>query len=368
MVAAYIGMGLPTAALGVAWPSMRVDFGRPLASLGVLVVSFTVGYLVSTTGHGWIGRHVGTGTLLVGASAVAAVGAGAFAVTSTWLALVAASAVLGMSGGVVDAALNAHVALHHSHRMMNLMHGGFGIGATLGPLLVTALIGAGLSWRWGYGALALLQIGLAVSFAVTRTQWPAALPGPRPDRPVSGRPPPAAWLGPLVFLVYGAVEVGVGAWAFVLLTGRGLGDTAAGVCVTAYWGALALGRLGLGAVGPRLAPRQVVAGSVAGVAAGSVGLWLGPVAVSPVALVVMGASLAGIFPALTALTPARVGPERAPSVIGRQLAAAVVGGAAGSAVIGILAQHLGSAAVAPALVAVSLLLVATEVLLTVAST
>jgi fucose permease len=276
--------------------------------------------------------------------------------------------VLGVSGGVVDAALNAHVALYHSGRMMNLMHGGFGVGATLGPLVMTALIGAGLSWRWGYGALALLQLGLAVGFATTRRHWPAAKSGPRQGRHVAGPVPPAAWLGPLVFFVYGAVEVGVGAWAFVLLTGRGLGDTAAGICVTAYWGALAAGRLGLGALGARVTPRQVVAGSVVGVAVGSVALWLLPAAAAPVALVALGASLAGIFPALTALTPARVGPERAPAVIGRQLATAVIGGAVGSAVIGVLAQHLGPAAVAPAVVVVSLGLVVTDVLLTVAST
>ncbi len=191
---------------------------------------------------------------------------------------------------------------------------------------------------------------------------------PSRGRHVAGPLPAAAWLGPLVFLAYGAVEVGIGAWAFVLLTGRGLGETAAGISVTAYWGALAAGRLGLGALGARVTPRQVVAVSVAGVALGSVALWLLPAAAAPVALVALGLSLAGIFPALTALTPARVGPDRAPAVIGRQLAAAVVGGAIGSAAIGVLAQHLGATAVAPAVVAVSFGLVAADVLLTVAST
>jgi fucose permease len=368
MIAAYVGMGLPTAALGVAWPSIRAEVGRPLSSLGLLIVAFTAGYLISTTGHGWVGRQLGTGTLLVVASGLAALGAAAFAVTSTWVVLMVAAAVLGVSGGVIDAALNAHVALYHSGRMMNLMHGGFGVGATLGPLVMTALIGAGLSWRWGYGALALLQLGLVVAFGTTLRHWPAARSGPRRDGHVAGPMPAAAWLGPLVFLAYGAVEVGIGAWAFVLLTGRGIGPTAAGVCVTLYWGALAAGRLGLGALGARVTPRQVVAGSLAGVAVGSVALWLLPAPAAPVALVALGASLAGIFPALTALTPARVGAERAPAVIGRQLAAAMVGGAVGSAVIGVLAQHLGPTAIAPAVVAVSLGLVATDILLTVAST
>ena len=263
------------------------------------------------------------------ASAVAGLAAAGFALTSTWAVLLVAAALLGVSGGAVDAALNAHVAMNASGRMMNLMHGGYGVGATLGPLVMTALIGAGVSWRWGYGVLAVLQLGVAVGFAVTHSTWPERMPRPEPHaaRRRRGPRPPAAWLGPLVFLAYGAVEVSVGAWAFVLLTGRGMSSTTAGVCVTAYWGALAVGRLGLGALGHRVTHRQVVAGSVAGVTVACVALWLVPLAGAPVALVAMGLSLAGIFPALTALTPERVGPEQAPSVIGSQLAAAVVGGA-----------------------------------------
>jgi len=369
MIAAYVGMGLPTAALGVAWPSMRAEVGRPLSSLGLLIVSFTAGYLLATTGHARLMRHVGTGALLVVASALAAAGAGAFAVTSTWAVLLVGAAVLGVSGGAVDAALNAHVALYRSDRMMHLMHGGFGVGATIGPLVMTALLSAGLSWRWGYGALAALQVGLAAGFLVSRHHWPVAADRTRPHRrAAASRRSAAEWLGPSVFLAYGAVEVGVGAWAFVLLTGRGLGEAAAGACVTAYWGALAAGRLGIGALGSRVTSRQVVAASVAGVAVGSVALWLLPASASAVALVAVGASLAGIFPALTALTPSRVGPERAPAVIGRQLAAAVVGGAIGSAAIGIAAQRLGAEAVAPAVVVVSAVLVATDVMLTLAST
>jgi fucose permease len=230
---------------------------------------------------------------------------------------------------------------------------------------MTALIGAGLSWRWGYAAVAVLQVGLVLGFFVTRAHWPVVEPPPAGGtrlarRRAAGPRPAAAWLGPLVFFAYGAVEVAVGAWVFVLLTGRGLGDTAAGASVTAYWGALALGRLGLGALGPRVTSRQIVAVSVVGVVVGAVGLWVLPSAGAPVALVVMGLSLAGIFPALTALTPSRVGADRATPVIGRQLAAAVVGGAAGSAVVGVVAQRHGSDAVAPALLVISVLLLATD--------
>jgi len=413
MMVAYVGMGLPTAALGVAWKSMRADFHRPLSSLGVVVVAFTVGYLGATGTHRWVAARLASGPLLAVASALAAGGALAFATTGSWLVLLAGAVLLGLSAGTVDAALNAQVALHHSNRMMNVMHGSFGLGATLGPLVLTALLGWGVSWRWGYAGLGLLQVGLVIGFALTASAWvttagvdgapvvpvelgevelPVAAgavgggqgpPGDDPPGPGSATVPTsgggvgdlglerrrrrAAWLGPLVFLAYGAAEVGIGSWAFVLLTSRGMGTTAAGVSVTVYWGALAAGRLGLGAAGPRIAPAQVMAVSVIGAVVGGLGLWALPSVVSPVAMVVLGLSLAGMFPALMALTPGRVGPSRTRAVISNQLAASVVGGAAWSAAVGLVAQHLGPAAIAPALALACGLVAVTDVALTAAS-
>jgi len=374
MIAAYIGLGLPFAALGVAWPSMRHDLDRPLSDLGLVVITFTVGYLLATTTHGRTSTRVGTGPLLVLASALGALAAGTIAGTGQWWLLLAASAVLGLSGGILDAALNAHVALHRSGRTMHLMHGGFGVGATLGPLVVTALLGADLSWRWAYVAIAVLEAALVVGFAWTVAAWPGPTPASRPAADVgagvatpSPDAPPraeaAGRLGPVVFFAYGAVEVAVGAWAFVALTHRGLSTGVAGASVTAYWGALALGRLLLGALGHRIPLERIVAGSVLLTTVASVGFWLLPATASVVALVGIGFGLAGIFPTLTALTPDRVGPARAPGVIGAQLAAAVVGGAVGSAVVGAVAGHVGPSAIPAALAVAAVALLASDLAL-----
>jgi fucose permease len=395
MMAAYVGMGLPTAALGVAWKSMRVEFHRPLSSLGVLVVTFTLGYLVATAGHRWVAARSGPAPLLAVASVLGAAGAFGFALTHLWVVLLVGAAVTGLSAGTVDAALNAQVALHHSHRMMNLMHGSFGVGATLGPLVMTALVGSGLSWRWGYAAMGVLQIGLVAGFVLTAEGWarpgrsasppvelgevelPAVspvVPAPRgtvhapSSATVSRRQRRAAGLGPLVFLAYGGTEVAIGSWAFVLLTSRGMGTAAAGASVTAYWGALAAGRLGIGAAGPRVSPPQVLVVSMLGAVVGGVGLWALPGAGATVALIALGLSLAGMFPALMALTPARVGPARTHRVISNQLAASVIGGAAWSAAVGVVAQRAGAWAIAPALAGACVFLAFSDLLLTASAT
>ena len=190
--------------------------------------------------------------------------------------------------------------------------------------------------------------------------------GSRPD--VATRQRRAAWLGPLVFLAYGAAEVAIGSWAFVLLTGRGLGTAAAGISVTAL-----LGGAGRRPAGPGRRGTADLAGPGAGRVGGRGGGGrrgaVGAAHAGRVGrAVLLGLSLAGMFPALMALTPARVGPGAHPHGHLQPVGRVVVGGAAWSAAVGLVAQHLGSAAIAPALLASCLLLAVTDVVLTAAST
>ena len=56
-LACFVLLGLPTRALGVAWPYIRESFGLPLAALGGVLAPMTVTYLLSgaASGH-MIGR------------------------------------------------------------------------------------------------------------------------------------------------------------------------------------------------------------------------------------------------------------------------------------------------------------------------
>jgi len=94
-----------------------------------------------------------------------------------WLWVMAIGTVLfGLGFGALDTALNAHAARHFGARDVTWMHASYGLGATMGPLLVTALLAAGRSWRQTYGIMA-----LALAVAVAGVPLGAALmavPGP----------------------------------------------------------------------------------------------------------------------------------------------------------------------------------------------
>jgi fucose permease len=326
VVGTFIALGMPGAAFGVAWPSVAGDFDRSLGDLGVVVAAHTVGYGVVTVWSGRLIAAAGVGRLLAAAGWAAATALVGYLVAGSWALLLLAVFVHGLSGGAFDGVLNAYAALELDGRAMNLMHAGYGVGATVGPwIMAAALVGAG--WRAGMALVAAVVGGVAIMLTVTVRAWALSDESPaESDRPSPGRRPVVV-LALLLFLVYSGVEVSLGQWSFTLLSeGRGVNPVVAGVAAGGFWGGLTLSRLVMGAVGGRLRTPAVLLLAGIGALAATALLWWAPVAwFGIVALVVAGFALGPIFPLQMSLTPGRVGRRAAPAMIGYQIAAATVG-------------------------------------------
>ncbi|MGH8868356.1 MAG: MFS transporter [Actinomycetes bacterium] len=365
----FVSLGMPDGLLGVGWPSMRDDFGVPVDAVGFVLAVMTAGYFSSSVAAGFVLARLGVGRLLAVSTVLAGCALTGYALSPGLPLLVAFALVLGLGSGAVDSGLNTYAAGHFGARQMNWLHASFGLGAMVGPLVMSAALETDLTWRWGYGAVALAQAALAVAFLLTVRLWddqPPATPGPVHD----DRPPrvgavsagstlrlPAVWLGVVLFVVYTGIEVGVGLWAYTLLTeSRGVSPGVAGVCVSAYWGALFVGRVLYGVAADRLRTGQVL-----GVCLCTMGLGAGLLAVpAPEALAVLGVVLIGgfaapVFPLLTLTTAERVGPAHADRAIGMQVAGAGLGGAAIPAGIGVLIGRYGGGALGVSLVALAAL-------------
>jgi fucose permease len=289
------------------------------------------------------------------------------------------SVLLGASAGMMDGGLNTAVALTGRQRLLNLLHGAYGVGTALGPLLVTAAILTG-SWRPAYLTLVCLDLAMAVLWLRQRQRerrrdrahTGAAAPVPVT---VTDPHPAARWsrrryrgvviAGMSVFFVYTGLEVGAGQWEASFCRGElHMSPGATGLAAFGYWGALTAVRIGL-ALLPRPVPPQAVVrwGSGIAVLAAATIWWRPDVAVAVIGFVVLGGALAGVFPALIALTPVRLGERRAHDVISWQVGAAAAGGAGLSAVIGLLIGTTSLAALGPAITVLALIVVATELIL-----
>jgi fucose permease len=164
-------------------------------------------------------------------------------------------------------------------------------------------------------------------------------------------------LGLIVFMVYTGFEVSAGQWEPSFDRGPlHLGTGATGLATFGYWGALTAARFALAAPRRPLSQGAIVRwGCVVGLAGAMVVWWRPSTVVTLLGLVVIGGALAGVFPALVALTPSRVGEEMARHVIGWQIGAANIGGSAISAVFGAVFQHYGLKYFGPVLVVVAVL-------------
>lgn len=370
----FISLGLPDSLLGTAWPLMRSEYGAPFAAAGPLAMTIAGGTIVSSLASGWIHRFLGTGPVTAFSCLLTASALLGFAFSPSFLWLFLFALPLGLGAGSVDAALNNYVAQHYEARHMSWLHCFWGLGATLGPLILSAFIaGPDLadmdsisgsaassdSWRKGYLTISGLQFALGLLLLATlplwtargarfrKTQDEAAVPIPDrvPDRetdysaPEMGkkenRPasPPSSWkiagVMPALtaFLFYCGAEAAMGLWGSSFLIGvKGFDPAAAAKGVSLYFAGITVGRFLTGFFTFRAGNAFLVRAGQGLALFGAVTLMLPlPSAFALAGFALVGLGFAPIFPCMLHQTPARFGKERAPAIIGFQMAAAYTG-------------------------------------------
>src|SRR4051812_38610707 len=211
----FVSLGLPDGVNGVAWPSVRDAFSLGSGALGAVSVALGTGYVLSSTFAGRLVNRLGVGGVIAGSSALAAAGMAVHAGAPGWTAFVAGGALVGLGSGAVDAGLNAFAARTFPSRHVTWLHACYSVGATLGPLLMSAAIQRAGSWRLGYAAVAALLAALAGGFLATRRAWGEPAPSPRSSAGAATETlrHPLARLQFAAFFVYTGLEVLFGQWA-----------------------------------------------------------------------------------------------------------------------------------------------------------
>jgi fucose permease len=351
---AFISLGMPDGLLGVAWPSLRNEFSRPIDAMATLLVFGTAGYMLSSLLSGLCVDRFGVGWMLAGSCALTATGLAGFALLPAWFWVVPLSLALGLGAGAIDAGLNNYVEANYGHRLMQWLHASFGIGITLGPLLMTLGLSLTSTWRTGYAVVSIFQVLLAVTFAITANQWQKRKKSENQERQKSQllqskvvwRSTMAnarSWWSAALFFIYTGIELGMGHWAYSLLTeSRNMTPSTAGIVVAGYWGAFTLARILAGFYAYRIQPALLTKVSLAG--AGCM-LWILAVnphsIISAASVVLVGFAIGPVFPALISGTSQRVGLPHTTNTIGMQMAAGGLGAATLPSVGGWLGAQMG---------------------------
>jgi fucose permease len=362
----FISLGLPDGVMGVAWPAVRVDMGQPLAAVGVFTLVGTVCAAVSSYFAGAIVKRVGTGVVVAASCLVTALALVGYGFAPSFMWLVALSIPMGIGAGAVDTSLNHFVAAHYSSRHMNWLHGFWGVGATLGPLIMSWAVANPAGWTLGTRTIGLMQLVLAVALFLTLALWAREKATHAEDASTQSaatlfKPlnPTAMWLAPTCFLLYVSAEMGTGLWAAsILATDRGMPLAQAGVWVAVYFGAITVGRFAVGLIANWLGNRKLVQLGICVAALGATLFaahgWVGDASLA--GLVLMGLGCAPIFPSLMHETARRFPEDVARKVISRQMIFAYIGIAVIPAAFGVLATWAGLAVIMPVVVALLLVM------------
>ncbi len=370
---AFISLGAPDAVLGVAWPDIQREFELPSAGIGFILFSSATGYFLSSTFAGTIMRVIPLGWLLAISTGLVAVGLFGYSVVPfvPWFMVLAFG--IGAGSGAIDTGLNAYASEHFSARVMNWLHGFFGIGAMVGPLVMTSVLTSGASWQTGYAIVASFVLAMTILFVLSYRVWddPRSSRGQAHEASVSlatALRQRSASVQIALFFIYCGVEVVAGQWGFTVLRERfDASQGMAGFWVGMYWGAIAAGRLLIGALVDRVGAARLVRGSLAVTILGAVLFLMPSYAVAVAGLIGLGLGLAIVFPTLITLTSRRLPAPMVTHTVGFSVGAAVAGGAAFPTLAGFLKGGFGTTAIPVLVVMLAVLTYALNELLTLRS-
>jgi fucose permease len=344
---AFVSLGLPDAVLGVAWPSVRETFSLPLSGLGLVLVGTGTGYFLSGLVAGRLVQAWGVGTLLTVSSALVALTLFGYSLAPMWPLFLLCTPFIGLGSGAIDSGINAYAASHFPVRHVNWLHACYGFGAMIGPLVMTGVLVRSGSWRWGYAIIGAVLLLMALTFAATRASWrtegtAGAAEAEAPVSTLQALRRPMVWLQIFLFFVYTGLEVTAGQWCFTFYTeARAVKPELAGTWTGLFWGSLAMGRVFMGFVVERLGPDRLLRFSTLGAVVGSALFAFGPTLPSLGGLLLIGLSLAPIYPTLMSRTPGRLGTGYAAHAVGFQVSAAMLGAACLPSLTGVLAARFG---------------------------
>ena len=348
---AFISLGMPDGLLGVAWPSIRTSFSIPLDAIGMLLTATVAGYMTSSFLSGPLIARIGVGRVLAASCALTGVGLLGYTLVPAWWMMVLLGIAAGLGAGAIDAGLNTYVAAHFGEGLMQWLHASYGIGVTLGPIIMTIALTSLNSWQIGYRVVGSFQVALASCFVLTLPMWnqkEASAQSDEPKRLTDYKTPmgetllqPRVWLSALLFFLYVGAEVSLGTWTYSLLIGsRGIIPSVAGLWAGSYWATFTVGRMVAGVFAKRIGVNRLVLGGLVGALLGAVLLGWNPSATANLlAVALIGFAIAPIFPALMSGTGQRVGAHFAANTIGMQMAAAGLGTAVIPSLVGVLARQ-----------------------------
>lgn len=344
----FISLGLPDALLGSAWPNMYPEFQVPVSYAGMISMTIAFGTILSSLQSDRLTKRFGTGKVTAASVGITALALWGFSVSHSFLQLCLWAIPYGLGAGSVDASLNNYVALHYASKHMSWLHCMWGVGTTLGPYIMGAVLTGGAAWNMGYRVISLLQMVLTAVLIISLPKWKEE--NPAGEETKGGKPLtfreiisiPGAKAIILCFFCYCAVEQTTMLWASSYLNlAKGIDAKTAASFAGMFCIGITVGRGINGFIAMKWKDEQMVRMGEGIILMGILVMLLplGNLA-SLIGFSLVGLGCAPIYPCIIHSTPEYFGAERSQAMIGVQMASAYVGICLMPPFFGLLANHI----------------------------
>ncbi len=349
---AFISLGLPDSLLGSAWPTVYLEFGVPVSYAGAIYMTISSGTIVSSLLSDRLTKKLGAGKITAISVALTAIALFGFSTCTAYWMMFLWAIPYGLGAGGVDAALNNYVALHYESRHMSWLHCMWGLGASIGPYIMSFALAGGHSWRMGYRYISFIQLALTAILIFSLPLWKGHKASDDSTNSENSSTKalslkevikiPGAKAVMLMFFCYCALEQTAGLWASsYLVLNHGLDTETAASYASMFYIGITLGRAISGFITMKLNDHQMIRLGQALVLVGLIMMLL-PLGyrIGIIGLVIVGLGCAPIYPCVIHSTPSTFGADKSQAIIGVQMAFAYIGSLLMPPVFGLIANHI----------------------------
>ncbi|MCL2273245.1 MAG: MFS transporter, partial [Treponema sp.] len=330
----FINLGLPDSLLGAAWPSMYGFLEVPLHYAGYISMIMAVGRILSSLICEKIVRRLGTGTVITVSFFLLSAALLGFSFSSSFFIICLWSIPLCLGAGFIDVTLNNYVALNYKAKHMSWLHCFWGIGASIGPIIISYYLFNKNSWSMGYRAIGIIQCCFTVILIISFSLWEKnkSAAGIEEKKPVNVKYSELFRTAGIihilvVFFCYVSIQISIVLWgSSFLVQEKNISPETAARWISLFYIGLTAGRFISGFLTMQFNNRQMVRIGHGLIALGVIALVvpLGNIFLMS-GFFILGLGCAPIYPCLLHETPKNFGSEKSQAFMGIQMACAFTG-------------------------------------------
>lgn len=367
----FLLMGINDAASGALIPYIERNYHVGYAVVSLIFVGNAIGFISAAPLVNPVETKVGRAKTYIIATSLLSVGYTAIICTPPFPVVVISFFVIGFGMALFLSITNAFIVnLVNGTVILGAMHGTYGIGGVVSPLIATAMVSRGIHWSYFYAiplSLAVISIpfmgwsywsyekDLPVQLftALERTaSRRAAVEAGNPSktellrRAIRNK---TTLLGALFIFCYQGAEVSISGWVISFLIYNRKGDPSkVGNVTSGFWGGITVGRFVLTHFAHKIGEKTSVVGLVVLAGAFQLLVWLVPNVVGDaVAEALVGFALGPVYPCATAVF-SRLLPRNIQIIsLGFVTSMGSSGGAVAPFFTGLLAQKVGTVVLHP---------------------